>query len=538
MNTERDRARFPAPYAYPAFFLSGILTALPLIFPTGLRFPAWVSMTPLFCFAAMTANGRTGSGDMRKAGLLFRLGLSFSAGYYGSLYHWFLCLYPLDFTGLSGPESAAVIALAWIGLTLLQGLPTALLPWILSLVRRRWMPLAGACFWVLCEWSQTLTWAGVPWCRLALSQTASPAVLQNASLLGSLFVGFCIVLVNGLLALAASALLSRDRRQMAGRIALPCAAALVILGGMHGYGLYRLYTYAETGEPVRAALIQGNIGTRDKWGHNALELSLDTYAALTREACEACDPDLILWPETVIPTYLRYDLAMLEIRSIARQYGVTILASGYDHPSDNDRSVTYNALFLIRPDGKTADAAYHKQRPVPFGEYLPWEKLLSGIMPFLDLNRYEREISPDRTASLLETEYGTVGGLICFDSIYEGLTLDAVRRGASLLAVATNDSWYRDWSAVEQHQRHAVLRAVESGRWVIRAANTGISSLISPVGEVTASLGPLTDGVVCGEVYFRDEITPYTRCGDVIVPAAALLLAACIIERRRKERVL
>ena len=135
---------------------------------------------------------------------------------------------------------------------------------------------------------------------------------------------------------------------------------------------------------------------------------------------------------------------------------------------------------------------------------------------------------------------GKIGGLICFDSIYETLTLDSVREGAQLLALATNDSWYQDSAAVYQHNRHAVLRAVESGRYIVRAANTGISSIIRPTGEITASLAPLKAGVVTGDVYFRSDRTVYSIVGNVIVLfCGAWLLcgaAGAIRARYRKKR--
>ena len=127
-------------------------------------------------------------------------------------------------------------------------------------------------------------------------------------------------------------------------------------------------------------------------------------------------------------------------------------------------------------------------------------------------------------SAVFETELGTFGGLICFDSIYETLALDSTRDGAELILLSTNDSWYKDSAAVYQHNGHAVLRAIENGRCVVRAANTGISSILSERGEVLGSLPPLTDGYVTGQVTLSSHTTLYTVTGNLIVLLSGLYL--------------
>ena len=136
---------------------------------------------------------------------------------------------------------------------------------------------------------------------------------------------------------------------------------------------------------------------------------------------------------------------------------------------------------------------------------------------------------------------GRVGRLVCFDSIYPELARDSAKSGAEMLILSTNDSWYLDSPAVYQHNYHAVLRSVENGRWTLRAANTGISSIISPEGRVTDMLDPLTKGYIVGSACFESERTLYSHIGDsfaflcaLAVIFAAIFRAADIIRSKKR----
>ena len=183
---------------------------------------------------------------------------------------------------------------------------------------------------------------------------------------------------------------------------------------------------------------------------------------------------------------------------------------------------------------------YNKQHLVPFGEYLPMAGFIRTVLPVLsELNLYSDNLQPGQTSVVTEAEWGKVGGLVCFDSIYETLSVDAVRNGAELIVMATNDSWYKDSTAVYQHNRHAVLRAVENGRYIVRAANTGISSVISPVGQVKASLDALLQGNVVADAVFSSHRTPYSIIGNAFVALCGVGLtayAAVVTVSRRRTR--
>jgi apolipoprotein N-acyltransferase len=198
----------------------------------------------------------------------------------------------------------------------------------------------------------------------------------------------------------------------------------------------------------------------------------------------------------------------------------------------------YNAIVTFYPDGSIGEAPYYKRHLVPFGEYLPMADLIKTVLPVLaEMNVFSDDLTPGTNSALIETGFGKIGGLVCFDSIYETLALSSVRDGAQLIGLITNDSWYRDSAAVYQHNKHAQLRAVENGRYVARAANTGISSIIKPTGEIVSSLAPLKGGYVTGEVYFYNNLTLYTVIGDIIVLISGIICAAAAVTNITRKRV-
>lgn len=159
------------------------------------------------------------------------------------------------------------------------------------------------------------------------------------------------------------------------------------------------------------------------------------------------------------------------------------------------------------------------------------------IPPLSQLSALDDDVTPGTRPELFDTAWGKIGSVICFDSIYESLILDSVRAGANLLCISTNDSWFEDSAAVYEHNAHAKLRAVETGRYVVRAANTGISSIITPTGKVTKCLPPLVEGYILDEVYMISENTLYTTIGNILVLAAGVYIAALLLWPLRSKKI-
>ena len=419
----------------------------------------------------------------------------------------------MDFVGLGNGASAAVVALGWIGLSFLQAVVGGLI-----FLAFRWLhrlrffdrfplckPFVFSALWLIFEWSSTLSWTGVPWGRLCLGQIEYLPMLQSASLFGSYFVSFLILAVNGLLAYA---VLYQTRWVLC----VSLSGALVV--GNLFYGLIARAIPAKVTDTVSVAVIQANISSNEKWSGTSMLRTKQACADLTRKAA-ADGAELVIWSETVLP----YDLNMRSdlqdyVSELAIECDVTIMVGSF-YAQKRDE---YNALYMVEPNGVIRDEVYAKQHLVPFGEYVPMEKLVEILVPPLaELSDLSGSLEAGEGSALFSTEYGKIGSLICFDSIYEMLTLQSVRDGANLIAVSTNDSWFYDSAAVYQHQAQSQLRAIESGRYVVRSANTGISTIIAPDGELMAWIAPLERGYAVAEVGMIEARTLYSIVGNLFV---------------------
>ena len=532
MNSDKQKTkRF-----WPVYLLSGLLLALPMLF-SAMAPVAWFALAPVYYLEyKRAADGRRG-GYLRALGR----GLLLFYGYGLVTFYWLTELYPLDFIGLSNAGALAVIAAGWLGLPLLQGVVAAcqfvVLRFLLRLCRLRehvWLLApAAASLWCLFEFLQTLTWAGVPWGKLAMGQAGLLPLVQSASVVGSYGVSFLVVLTGGLLAV----LLLRWRTARRCATLAGMLAAVVFLANL-GFGLIRIAVLErEPRETVTVAAVQANVSSKEKWGETKSSTLLERYTDLTAEAAER-GAAIVVWPESAFPYEIETYPELRElISAMSANSGVTLFATSFSNDTNGD---IYNVLYAFE-DGKDTGAVYAKRHLVPFGEYVPWRPFFEAIYPPLaNLSALGTDVHPGTEATVFETAYGKVGALICFDSIYESLARDSVRGGAELLLVSTNDSWFGESAALRQHERHAALRAVENGRYVIRAANTGISAILTDTGRETASLGALRTGVLVGDIAFRTEETVYTRLGDVILWLSLGFLAAagviCAVhEKRRKE---
>lgn len=524
----------------PMLAVSGVLAGLFMTFPTYIgAVLQWLVYIPaawvLFSLA------RDGDGARRVYLRAYRYGFFFFMAEYLVNYHWFFSFYPLDFTGMSRASAAVVVAVAWIGLSILASVAGgAVFLLFVAAARGRAakdapvvLPFIGGALFALFEWVETLGWMGVPWGRAALGQLAfgNAVTVMSASMFGSYFVTFLIVSFSFLIADAAC----RPKRAAIIRasVALILAAANVVLGAA-------LLAVPEKGHDIRVAAIQGNVSSRDKFQISNAE-TVKIYEKLIREAAEN-GAELIVCPESAFPWNLLKDEGSLGVfRAIASEYDVSIVLGCFEGWRDEQK----NILALMYPDGSISDVKYSKRHLVPFGEYMPWRDFLSTLIPPLaeiSMLEYDDIRAGSETAVMTLSDGTRVGGLICFDSIYEELALSSARDGAQILVLGTNDSWFTDSAAVYMHNAQARLRAIETGLPVVRAANTGISSLIDSHGAVHGTLPPLVDGALCGTIT-TGSASLYSRTGNIFVYlliafyVAVMLygIARGVIGHRRKK---
>ena len=499
-----------------ALIPSGFLTAIPLIIPE-LGFMQWISLIPMALALMWMCEG-----ERVRPLRIYGMGLLFFMSYYAVAFHWFLYMYPLDFAGLSNGISLIVVILACFGTAFLQAIFSALGFVIFVLLartefvkkRQYLLPILMASLWVIAEWWQNFGWWGVPWGRLPIGQISFTLLLRSASLFGSYFITFVIVAVNFFLALAII-------RQGMRRTAVISAAAIFAINLTMGIGV--TLSYKDGGDTYKAAAIQGNISSTEKWNGKTAHV-LEIYKDLTEKAA-AEGAEIVVWPETAIPVVLAerpeyYDA----ITAIARDNDITLIVSMFTR--DESTGQLRNSIFEINSSGEVNDAVYSKQRLVPFGEFVPMRDLVAAIFPPLaDINMLSEDLSAGEESVVIDGERGNIGFAVCFDSIYEQVIWESANNGAELIAISTNDSWFSDSAALAMHNSHARLRAIESGRYVVRAANTGISSVIDPMGNVDANLGAMERGYIISDVHMRNDTTVYSLIGNVVVYACIAFVA-------------
>ena len=503
--------------------LGGILFALTVIFPQIGSFE-WIALIPaLLAILTLIPDPTV------KYRRLYGLGLVFFWPFYAVNFHWFFYMYPLDFAGMSRPASAVVVTVACLGLSLFQALGAALLfPLMGVATRGKWLskhtilhPILFSCLWTALEWWQAHSgWSGVPWARLAIGQAENVLSLQSAAIFGSYFITFLMVAVNGLLAYM---FLHPSRRVFCAAL-----AAGLVFGNM-AFGAIRMAAVKDMGEPVKVAAIQGNKGSLENWSFTTMDKVMEVYGELSREAAEN-GAELIVWPETCIPANIdRQGWVYEYVTELSQECGVPILCGLFTRVAEGS-DADYNSIVAALPDGTVHGTVYNKRNPVPFGEFVPFRDLVMTVIPPLaEINTLDEDIPAGADSVVMELDVGNVGPLICFDSIYERNALDSIGNGAQLLAVSTNDSWFTDSRGVWMHHAQSQLRAIETGRYVVRSANTGVSSVINDRGEVLELLEPLKTGYVLEEAYLSDRVTVYSVIGNVFAYVCVAVCAAAIL---------
>lgn len=354
--------------------------------------------------------------------------------------------------------------------------------------------------WVLLEWLRGTLFTGFPWLTLGYAHSDSP-LAGYAPLLGVYGVSLVAAVSAGLLAI-----LWRERWGRQGRIAVALLAALWI-----GGAALRVVEWTQPqGEPFTVALVQGNISQDLKFNEDALIGTLEIYRRLALQS----DARLTVLPETAIPL-LREQVPpelVEKLRLHARSNDGDIMIGSFEH----DAGGYYNSVFTL---GSADEQHYRKNHLVPFGEFIPLRALLGPLVndvlhiPMGDLARGGERQPP------LVVAGQRVAANICYEDVFGEEIIRALPQ-AGLLVNFTNDAWYGRSHAAEQHNQISQLRALETGRMMLRATNTGVTSIIGTDGKVLQQLPQHQEGVLRGTAQGYEGATPYVRWGN----AAAMLL--------------
>lgn len=465
----------------------------------------WVLIFPSLAWLIVTLYNTSDSRQCTLIGYCYGLGL-FGAGVY-----WIY--YSLHLFG------AAIAPLAALGTFLFVAAAAcypALFAGLLARCRRTpitWFLLYAPALWLLVEWFRSWFLTGFPW--LSAGYTTIQTPLAGFAPVGGVYLNsLLVVIISGAVGLV---VVSRSARSV--------IVAVVVIGalGFGGRALQEISWTQESGEPVSVTMVQGNIEQELKFVPSLIEDSLRTYASLSQT-----DSDLIIWPESAIPT-LYSDVALWEEEFAAqmRTRGSVVLSGGF--LANDDYTEFYNAIKVL---GGTPAQQYTKRHLVPFGEFIPFRDLLTLLanliqIPMSDLSPGQGPLAP------IEINGVSYGMSICYEDAF-GAEMIAQFPRANVLVNVSNDAWFGDSTAPHQHLELAAMRSLEFQRPMLRATNTGISALISHQGKILQASDQFTESALQVSVAPRRGETLFVRVGNMLVVSLAvlMLLAAFVISRR------
>ena len=481
-----------------------------------------MALAPLIVAIAIEADARSGRARSTR---LFGLGIVTGVVYFAINLYW-VGVVMGRYGGFSGWIAVAIAALLWFYLAMFVGLFSLTLG---AAVRRFGVAgvyAAPAC-WVAFEWVRSWFLGGFPWVMLGTSQARVAPVVQIASVVGVYGLSVLVALVS-----ASAAAMALSRRRVHVVVAGGVAA---LLGVVAVFGLFRLASgsLVQTGPVLRVGLLQGNVQQLEKWDAAYRDGILQRYLQLSRQAIGG-GARLVIWPEASTPFLFEAesDLAA-PIRRLAVESRTPFLI-GSDEEEVNPaggRNRLYNAAVLVGSDGRS-HGSYRKMNLVPFGEYVPLQRLLFFIGPLVEA---VSDFSPGTDPVVLDAEGARVSVSICYESIMPWLSRAFVERGSQLLVTITNDAWFGDSSAPYQHFDQGLIRAVEEGRFVVRAANTGISGVVDPYGRVLLTTRLFEAAAPTFDVRLLTGRTIYSYIGDVAAYFSVIVTVWVVFVARRRR---
>jgi apolipoprotein N-acyltransferase len=305
------------------------------------------------------------------------------------------------------------------------------------------------------------------------------------------------------------------------------------------YGWWTLSRPVAEAGRVRVALVQAAVLQDDKWQPEKAWSNIDLHLDLTRRGAEQ-GARLVVWPESAVPFYFDRSPPLAgELRELVRQRRIYLIFGNDDREMRDERTERFwVGAKMLTPEGGLG-LRYHKIRLVPFGEYVPVQSVLTlGGRFAAKVVKQVADFTPGEEYSTGTVDGHKIATFICYEAIFPDLVREFTARGADLLVNITNDAWYGRTSAPYQHMAMAAFRAVENGKYLVRAANTGVTAVVDPHGRVLERTALFDRTLLVRDVPFVPGLTFYARHGDVFAWSCLALAAALTVLSRRRPREL
>ncbi|MBU2546460.1 MAG: apolipoprotein N-acyltransferase [Gammaproteobacteria bacterium] len=386
--------------------------------------------------------------------------------------------------------------------------------------------------WVLLEWVRGKIFTGFPWLYLGFSQTGSP-LRGYAPLFGSFAVSFVVVLSAVLVVLVIrnigldsqqsgndERVCGNDDKQIWKNRIIPLF--ILVLFWSFGIVLTRVSWTQPTGQPMQVSLVQGNVPQQIKWNPQQVLPTIEKYIRLTQPHW---DSPLIVWPEAAIPLPLPFAHSDVDkLKATARKHHSYLLTG---IPIETDSKIYNGAVLLGMQQGQ-----YLKRHLVPFGEYVPLEKIFRGLIQFLDLPM--SSFSAGHMQPLMKAGRLPIALYICYEIAYSDLVRSDLPQ-AQVLITISDDAWFGKSSAAAQHLQIGQMRSIESGRYGLFCANNGITAVISPKGRIIRRLPQFEEGVLTAKITGMKGSTPWVFWGDLPILLFSILTLLIALSINKKS---
>lgn len=372
--------------------------------------------------------------------------------------------------------------------------------------------LAFTGLWVLNEWIRTWFLTGFPWVFLGYGYIDTP--LASWAPIGGVFtLSFIACLLGCLWALAIT------RRQLS--YGLAAAGASIVAFGTGLLISEHEWTQSKQ-DTASVAIVQPNTPQDMKWNRRYYTSILDNLGHLSERAKPG---DIIIWPEAAVPNYYHNALEDLKPTLARMNQESQSLISGI--PFANRATQNYHNSIAVFAGG---DGLYHKQRLVPFGEYVPLESIIRGLIDFFDLPMSNFSAGADRQAPLW-VQNQIVAPSICYEVVYPDLVARRAH-GSDWLLTISNDTWFGDSIGPLQHMQMAQMRALETQRYLVRGTSNGISAIVNPKGQIVSQTPQFVPAVLRGSIQSKQGSTPFMQTGST--PIIVLAIIAVLYGRHRQ----